>query len=492
MTISIDKAIDSAFKTLADFSDSFLFYSFNLNLSDGAGGVMPVAFPLILIWLFAAGVIFTVYFGFINLRLFKHSFDIVRGKFEEPKAEGQINNFQALMASLAATVGLGNIAGVAVAVSVGGPGATVWMIVMGFIGMSTKFAEVTAGVKYRHSFINDQGQKDISGGPMYYLQAGLANRGWPKFGKVLAVIFALCCIGGAFGGGNMFQANQTFVQFVNATGGDSSWLVGKGWLFGIVLAVMTGAVILGGIKSIARVSSVLVPGMALLYVLVGFYVLAVNYAAVPAALGTIFASAFSLKAGVGGLLGAILIGVKRASFSNEAGLGSAAIVQSCARTAEPARQGIASMMGPFLDTVVVCTMTALVIVVSGVYDGGAGMEGVSLTSRAFATAIPWAPQFLALTVFLFAYSTLIGWSYYGVKASTFIFGEHVVVEHTFKIAFCLCVVIGCAADLSNVIRFTDAMILSMAFPNIIGLYIMAPELKRELKSYLARMKSGVL
>jgi AGCS family alanine or glycine:cation symporter len=492
MTISIDQAIDAAFKGLADFSESFLFYSFNLNLSDGAGGVTAVAFPLILIWLFAAGVIFTLYFGFINLRLFKHSFDIVRGKFDEPKADGQINNFQALMASLAATVGLGNIAGVAVAVSVGGPGATVWMIAMGFIGMSTKFAEVTAGVKYRRCFTNKHGEKDISGGPMYYLQDALANRGWPRFGKILAVIFALCCIGGAFGGGNMFQANQTFVQFVNATGGEASWFAGKGWLFGIILAAMTGAVIIGGIKSIARVSSLVVPVMAVLYVLVGCFVLAVNYHALPAAVATIFTSAFSLEAGVGGLLGAILVGVKRASFSNEAGLGSAAIVQSCARTAEPVRQGIASMMGPFLDTVVICTMTALIIVVSGVYEGGQGMEGVSLTSRAFSTAIPWAPQFLAITVFLFAYSTLIGWSYYGVKAATFIFGERFSVEYVFKIAFCLCVVVGCAADLTNVIRFTDAMILSMAFPNIIGLYIMAPELKRDLKSYLARRKSGVL
>lgn len=490
--MSVDGQIDIVFKALADFSESILFYSFDLNLPNGAGEMVPVAFPVILIWLLAAGILFTLYFGFINLRLFKHSFDIVRGKHEEPKADGQINNFQALMASLAGTVGLGNIAGVAVAVSVGGPGATVWMIVMGFIGMSTKFTEVTAGLKYRRSFINEHGEKDISGGPMYYLQDAFSNRGLPRIGKILAVVFALCCIGGAIGGGNMFQANQTYIQFLNATGGEASWLAGKGWLFGIALALLTGLVIIGGIKSIARVSSVLVPVMAVLYVLAGFFVLAVNFEAVPGAIGTIFKAAFSLEAGLGGLLGTILVGIQRASFSNESGLGSAAIVQCCARTDEPVRQGIASMMGPFLDTVVICTMTALVIVVSGVYQSGQGMEGVELTSRAFATAIPGAPYFLAFTVFLFAYSTLIGWSYYGVKATTFIFGEHTWIENTFKISFCLFIIVGCASELSNVIRFTDAMILSMAFPNIIGLYVLAPEIKRDLKSYLARMKSGTL
>lgn len=487
--MNIDDLIDGLFRGLADFSEAVLFYSLKFDVPDAAGMMVTKEFPVILMWLAAAGVFFTLYLGFINLRLFKHSFDIVRGKYEEPEADGHLSNFKALMASLAGTVGLGNIAGVAVAVSIGGPGAVLWMVVMAFIGMSTKFAEVMMGVKYRLSFTNDKGEHDLSGGPMYYLRDGLAKRNMPRLGKVLAVVFSLCCIGGAIGGGNMFQANQTFNQFVTATGGpEASFLAGYGWLFGIGLAILTGVVIIGGIKSIANVSARLVPLMAILYFIAGMVVVFLHIDQVPAAFATIFREAFSPQAGFAGVIGGLLVGVQRASFSNESGLGSAAIVQSVARTAEPVRQGVASMMGPFIDTVVICTVTALVIIVTGVYQGGQGMAGVELTSSAFATTIPGAPILLAVTVFLFAFSTLIGWSYYGVKATTFIFGEHVAYETAFRLLFCLCIVVGCASELSNVIRFTDALILSMAFPNLIGLYIMAPEIKRDLKDYMARMK----
>ncbi len=487
--MNIDQQINDLFVRLADISEAVIFYSFNVSVP-ATDGPMDLAVPVILLWLAAAGIFFTFYYNFVNLRLFKHAFDVVRGKFEEPAATGQISNFQSLMASLAGTVGLGNIAGVAVAVSVGGPGATVWMVLMGFIGMSTKFTEVTAAVKYRRCFVNEDGKQDISGGPMYYLQDALAARGFPAIGKMLAVLFAVCLIGGALGGGNMFQSNQTYMQFLNATGGPgASFLDGYGWLFGIVLAIMTGVVIIGGIKSIARVSARLVPIMAILYMIAGLFVILMNIEHVPGAFATIFREAFTPAAGFGGFLGGILVGVKRASFSNEAGLGSAGIIQSCARTDIPVRQGVASMMGPFIDTVMICTMTALVIIISGVHQGGNGMEGVELTSRAFETAIPGAKYLLAFTVFLFAYSTLIGWAYYGVKGVTFIFGEHVWLENGFKVIFCLFVVIGCASDLTNVIRFTDAMILSMAFPNIIGLYILAPEIRKDLKAYIDRMKA---
>ena len=487
---TIDQHIDVLFKGLADISEAVLFYSLKFDVPNAAGEAVTKEFPLILLWLVAAGVFFTLYLGFANLKYFKHSFDIVRGKFDEPQADGQISNFQALMASLAGTVGLGNIAGVAVAVSIGGPGAVFWMIVMAFIGMSTKFAEVTAGVKYRHCFVNDDGQKDVSGGPMYYLQEIFTRRNMKPVGKILAVAFALCCIGGAIGGGNMFQANQTYTQFLNATGGpEVSFLAGKGWMFGVVLAILTGLVIIGGIKSIANVSSRLVPVMAVLYLIAGLFVLVMHAPEVPGAFMTILREAFTPQAGLAGVIGGMLVGVQRASFSNESGLGSAAIVQCCARTAEPVRQGIASMMGPFIDTVVICLITALVIVVTGVYEGGQGMAGVELTSNAFATSLPMATWFLAITVLLFAYSTLIGWAYYGVKSVTFLFGEHVWIEMTFKVVFCLFIIIGCASDLTNVIRFTDAMILSMAIPNLIGLYVMAPELKRDLKDYVSRMKA---
>ncbi|AEP09456.1 alanine/glycine:cation symporter family protein [Micavibrio aeruginosavorus] len=485
----IDKMIDSAFVGLADFFDKTLFYGLKFDLPGAAGEMVTKEAPLILIWLVMAGVIFTLYFRFVNLRLFKHSFDVVSGKFEEPGAPGQTTNFQALMASLAGTVGLGNIAGVAVAVSVGGPGAVFWMVVMGFIGMSTKFIEVAAGVKYRRVFINEEGKTDISGGPMYYLQDIFSARGLPAVGKFLAIVFAIFCIGGSLGGGNMFQANQTFIQFVNATGGpEASVLAGQGWLFGLGLAILTGIVIIGGIRSIANVSARLVPMMALLYVIAGLFVILMNYQHIPAALWSIIHDAFTPAAGLGAVVGGLLIGVQRASFSNEAGLGSASIIQSTARTNEPIRQGLAGMMGPFLDTIVICSVTALVITISGVYEGGQGMQGITLTAKAFSTAIPFADHFLALCVFLFAFSTMIGWGYLGVKASTFIFGEHILVENAFKLIFCGFIIIGCASDLSNVIRFTDSLILSMAIPNIIGLYIMAPEIKKDLQAYLAAGK----
>lgn len=487
--MNIDQAINGLFTGLANIAEAVIFYSFKVSVP-GTGGPVDLDVAVILLWLLAAGVFFTFYMNFVNLRLFRHGFDVVRGKHDEPAADGLISNFQSLMASLAGTVGLGNIAGVAVAVSLGGPGATVWMILMGFIGMSTKFTEVTAGVKYRRCFTNESGKSDISGGPMYYLQDCLSARGLPRLGRVLAIVFALCLIGGAIGGGNMFQANQTYTQFLNATGGpEVSFLAGQGWLFGVVLAILTGVVIIGGIKSIGRVAGVLVPVMAALYVLAALYVILAHAGQVPDAIVTILREAFTPAAGLGGLLGGLLVGVQRASFSNESGLGSAAIVQSCAKTNIPVRQGAASMMGPFIDTVVICTMTALVIVVTGVYEGGKGIAGVELTSRAFETAIPGAEYMLAVCVFLFAFSTLIGWAYYGVKGSTFIFGEHVWVENTFKVIFCFCIVIGCAAELGNVIRFTDAMILSMAFPNIIGLYILAPEIKRDLEAYIVRMRT---
>ena len=483
--MSKDSLINDTFSKLADISESIVLYSLDLGLTNAAGD--PIKVPLILLWLAAASVFFTFYFGFINIRYFKHSVAVAFNRHPEPDADGQISSFQALATSLSGTVGLGNIAGVAVAVTVGGPGAALWMAIMGMFSMSTKFIEVTLGVKYRHH-PDPEDRKKISGGPMYYLRDALNNRGIPYLGTVLATLFAVACICGAIGGGNMFQANQSFAQVLNVTGGAASWFYGRGWVFGLIMAAMVAVVIIGGIKSIASAASKIVPFMAGIYLLAGFIIIAMNLPALPGALGIIVTSAFSLQAGVGGFIGALLAGIQRATFSNEAGLGSAAIVHATAQTNIPAKQGIAGMMGSFVDTIVICMMTALIIVISGVYETTDGIAGVELTSAAMGSAVSWFPYVLALCVVLFAYSTLITWYYYGEKSLTFLFGEKRWVVLAFKLIFCAFVVIGAEAELRNVIRFSDAMFLSLGIPNIIGLYILAPEVKRDLKEYLQTLK----
>jgi AGCS family alanine or glycine:cation symporter len=478
--MGIDAQIDAFFKPISDHVFSFLFYSVPVLGQD---------VKLLLVWLFSAAVFFTFYLGFVNFRYFGHAVNIVRGKYDRKEDDGEINSFQALMASMAGTVGLGNIAGVAVAVSIGGPGAVFWMVVMGVLCMSSKFAEVTLGVKYRHHESKEH-PDSLSGGPMYFLKEGFAKRGQPVLGHILAVIFALACIGGAIGGANMFQANQAYQQLYVVTGGETGILADKAWLFGLGLAFITGIVIIGGIKSIANVSSRIVPIMALVYLGAGLVVIAMNYQGLPGAIVTIFSSALSLKAGAGAVLSGLLVGVQRAAFSNEAGLGSAAIVYSAARARHPVTQGMASMLGPFIDTVVICSTTGLMIVITGAYTAGQGMEGVELTSRAMSSAVSWFPYVLALSVFLFAYSSMITWAYYGVKCITFIFGQKDWLELAFKIFFCFCTVVGACATLDNLIGFTDALILSMAIPNILGLYVLAPEIKAELNDYIGKLKSG--
>ena len=468
-----DKLINDAIEPVSNKALEIVFYSID---------IYGESVPLILMWLVAASIFFSFYLKFVNVRLFKHAIDLLRGKHDKhAKGHGQINRLQALTTSLSGTVGLGNIAGVAVAISVGGPGAMVWMILMGFFGMSAKFAECTLGVKYRHE--TEDGK--MSGGPMYYLKEGFEKLGWNHLGPVFGAFFAVCCIGGAFGGGNMFQSNQAFKMVLDATTVDgTSFLDGKGWLFGLAMAALVGSVIIGGIKSIANVASRIVPAMAILYLLAGSMIIAFNFEQIDDAFKAIFAGAFSTQGMAGGFLGAIIQGVRRAAFSNEAGIGSASIAHAAVKTDSHISQGVVAMLGPFIDTVVICTMTALVIVISGVYVEGNGMEGVELTSRAFASVFSWFPYVLTIAVVLFAFSTMIAWSYYGLKAFTYLFGENNTSEMIYKIMFCFFVVIGSAAELGNVINFTDAMIFAMAIPNIIGLYILAPELKRDLRSYL--------
>ena len=476
----LDEKINTALKPILDTVTNFVFTSFD---------VAGVGIPFVLVWLILAATIFTLYFRFINLRAMGLGFKLIRGDFDDPNSVGEVSHFQALATALSGTVGLGNIAGVAIAVSLGGPGATFWMILAGLLGMSSKFIECTLGVKYRQE--NPDGS--VSGGPMYYLSRGLAERSdkLKGLGKVLAVMFAIFCIGGSFGGGNMFQANQSFLQLVTVTGGENSWFADKGWLFGMVVAAIVGMVIIGGIRSIARVTSKLVPFMAVIYVVTGLIIILMNYSVVPAAVASIVTGAFSPEGIAGGMVGVLFQGFKRAAFSNEAGVGSAAIAHAAVKTDVPVTEGLVALYEPFIDTVVICTVTALVIIVTGSYGTG-DASGVALTSMAFGSAISWFPIVLTVAVILFAFSTMISWSYYGLKAWGYLFGESKASSNTFKLLFLVFVVIGSSMQLGAVIDFSDAMIFAMAFPNIIGLYFLLPVVKKELNSYWKKYKSGEL
>lgn len=542
---SLSTRIDEAVAPVAKLFDSIVFYG--VKVTDG------VTLPIVLVLLGFTAVFLTIYFKFINLRGFGIALRTARGKYTPHDAPGEITHFQALSAALSATVGLGNIGGVAVAVGVGGPGATFWMIVMGLCGMTTKFAECTLGVKYREIMKNGT----VKGGGMYYLRDGLKERGLGGLGKVLALLFALFVIGGSFGAGNMFQANQAFSQMSNtfpALGGPSG--DGAVW-FGVAMAILTGLVILGGIVSIARVTSFLVPFMCGMYVIASLIIILGNIDALGSAFALIFSSAFSNEAVTGGVIGVLIQGVRRAAFSNEAGLGSAPIAHAAVKTNEPASEGFVALLEPFVDTVVVCTMSALVLVITGTWQisaevnpGGADLvkapgstevvrkleagqflhtrktdgdqleviglvngafeetekttgwvaksaitskSGVPVTSLAFASVMSWFPVVLSIAVFLFAFSTMISWSYYGQQGVMYLFsfvGEdkiHLPVI-LYKIVFCLLIIVGTSASLDNILMLSDAMVFAMVIPNLIGLYLLLPVIRRETERYLALVK----
>ena len=476
----IDQTINDFLTPVANAVDGFFMTAVPIPFIGSA--------PFIVLWLVVAATFFTFYFKFINLRSFGIGMKIIRGKYDTSGAIGEVTHFQALSTAVSGTVGLGNIAGVATAVSVGGPGATFWMIMAGLLGMSTKFVECTLGVKYRD--VHADGT--VAGGPMRYLSKGFAEKGMPGIGKSLAVLFAILCVGAALGGGNMFQANQSFSQLQNITGGAEGVLAGKGWLFGLVLATVTGVTIIGGIKSIARVTSKLVPIMGIIYIITGLIVIAMNGDQLLNAISQIVNGAFSPNAALGGVLGVMIVGFQRAAFSNEAGVGSAAIAHAAVKTDRPVTEGLVSLYEPFIDTVVVCTITALVIVITGSLGGAEGVQGIPLTSKAFASAVSWFPYVLTVAAVLFAFSTMISWSYYGVRAWTYLFGENKTQENIFKTIFMVFIVIGSSINLSAVIGFSFAMTLAMSFPNIIGLYLLAPVVKKELAEFMADVKSGVI
>ncbi|MEO9735450.1 MULTISPECIES: alanine/glycine:cation symporter family protein [Pseudomonadota] len=471
----IDETINTALAPLSNAVASTIFYS------------VPVAgtqFPLIVGWLVLAAAIFTVYFGFIQVRAFGHAISLVKGDYTQQNNSGEVSHFQALTTALSGTIGLGNIAGVAVALSIGGAGATFWMIVAGLLGMASKFTECTLGVRYRLELPDGT----ISGGPMYYLSEGLAERGKARLGRFLALFFSVCCVGGALGGGNMFQANQAFQQLVNVTGGNASPFADLGWLFGLIMAALVGFVIIGGITSIARVTEKIVPFMALLYVGICLFIIALNFDKLGWAVSQIIGGAFSAEGIAGGAVGALIQGFKRAAFSNEAGVGSSAIAHAAVKTDEPTTEGVVSLLEPFIDTVIICTMTALVIIFTGALDSG--LTGVELTSVAFGAELFLFPYLLALAVLLFAFSTMLSWSYYGLKAWTYMFGEGPLAANLFKSIFCVFVIIGASMSLGPVIDFSDAMIFAMSIANVIGLYILMPVVRKETKCYFAKLKAG--
>ena len=477
----VDETINAAFRPIAKAMSDFVFFSVQVGEAE---------LQLIVVWLIAGALFFTCYFRFISIRGFRHAIRIVLGKEDkEPKAPGEVSHFQALATAVSGTVGVGNITHVAVAVSIGGPGAAFWLMVAGFLGMASKFVECTLGVKYRQ--INADGT--VSGGPMFYLDQGLKGRNLPRLGKAMAWYYAICIMMGSIGVAAMFQANQAYVQFVNVTGGEDSFFDGRAWLFGTALAVLTALVIIGGIRSIARVTSKLVPFMALLYLTAALVVLAMNFTKLPWAIGAIVTGAFSPQGVTGGIVAVLILGFRRAAFSNEAGIGSSAVAHAAVRTKEPLTQGFVAMLEPFLDTVVICTMTALVITVT-VYDPAlvrdGAISGVELTSSAFASVLPWFPYILAVVVMLFAYSTMISWSYYGLEGFIYIFGAKRWAKVTFNTLFCLCVIVGCTTQLDAVLDFSDAMVFAMALANVLGLYLLAPVVKKDLDVYWRRYQGG--
>tara|TARA_R110001592_G_scaffold63118_5_gene193276 strand:+ start:3339 stop:4955 length:1617 start_codon:yes stop_codon:yes gene_type:complete len=506
--LTIDEKIEEKFKPFADVVSSVVFYPIS---------IVGIDVPIVVILLLSGALFFTLYFKFSNITLLGVAIRATNGKyddvdhnsvdemagdptpggniFETVKADGvigEVTHFQALTAALSATVGLGNIAGVAVAIAIGGPGATVWMILAGFLGMSTKLVEATLGVKYRE--VGADGK--IYGGPMYYLKKGLKEKNLAGLGKVLAVLYAIFVIGGSFGGGNMFQANQAAAQFKQL------FDIESGFIFGLVMATLVGVVIIGGIKRIGRVTEKIVPFMAIMFVGASLIILAMNFSIIPEAMVQIWDGAFKQTSVVGGLIGVMIVGFQRAAFSNEAGVGSASIAHAAVKTKFPASEGIVASIGPFVDTVIICSMTALVIVVTnlrsnlftyGNLDSKSNVllnatnepiNGVDLTSVAFDSAIPNFSILLTIAVILFAFSSMLSWSYYGIQGWTYLFGKGKLADITYKALFLVFVVIGASSTLGSVIEFSDAMIFAMVFPNIIGLLLLAPKVKVELARYL--------
>ena len=494
--MSLDAAIDKKFGEATGWFTGSVFSTITIN---------GYEVLWVILWLALGGVVTTLAFRFINIRAFPLAVRTVMGKYSSKSDPGEITHFQALSTAVSGTVGLGNIAGVAIGIAMAGPGVAFWLFLSGFLGMATKFAECTLGVKYRET----DPEKRIHGGAMMYLRKGFKDIGLGPVGVVLAVLFAVFCVFASFGGGNIFQINQATAQLLNVTGGSESFFADKQWLFGLIIAVVTGLVIIGGIQSISKVTSKLVPMMCVVYLVSAAIVLIVNAGHIPTAIQEIIREAFTPRAAVGGGMLAVFIwGMRRATFSNEAGIGSAPIAHAAAKTRMPASEGVVALLEPFIDTVVVCTMTSLVIVTSMYFDGDTGTYsihgqtftlgqeiegdsnafGIGLTSLAFETVNSGFKYMLFACVLLFAFSTLITWSYYGLQAWQFLFGRKKLVDLIYKVIFCMIIVVGASAKMGNAVDFSDASLFAMSIPNLIGVYVLMPVVFRELNKYLAYTK----
>lgn len=495
--VSSEEKMNSFFIPIVDAFGVVLFFdpfaAFNLydqHLYDNNGNQIkhPNGDPvkteiwLVVVLLIGSAVFFTFYFRFINVRAFGHAWKITFGQFTKKTDEGEVTPFQALSAALSGTLGLGNISLVAVAIAVGGPGATFWIIVAGLFGMTTKFVECTLGVKYRK--ISDTGE--VSGGPMYYLSAGLAKKGWQRSGKVLAVIFAIMCVGGTLGGGNMVQANQAFEMVKTTIPGTEEYAL---WI-GVVFAIAVGFVIVGGIKSIVRVTETMIPALVVVYCGFALIIIGMNISHMGEAVSLIINGAFAPDGMKGGFIGVMMMGFRRAAFSNEAGIGSASIAHSTSKTNKPVTEGMVSLLEPFIDTVVVCTMTALVLVFTGFATDPQGLNGSALTAAAFRSVFPWTDWVLLICIVLFAFATMISWSYYGMKSWAYLFGDKWWIKQSFNLLFLFCTVLGTVSSFGAVVDFSDMMILGMAFPNLIGLWVLKDEVKRELQKYWMERKQA--
>ncbi|MFD2566368.1 alanine/glycine:cation symporter family protein [Pseudotenacibaculum haliotis] len=486
-TQSLDQRIDQSFANATDWYTNAILYEIPITQN--------ISIPWVLIILVCGALYFSFYFRGINFRGFFTAINVVRGKYdhvdksdESDNDNGEVSHFQALTAALSATVGLGNIAGVAIALSIGGPGATFWMIVVGLLGMASKFVECTLGVKYRE--IDSDGT--VFGGPMYYLRNGLKELGIGKIGRVLSILFAIMCVGGSFGGGNMFQVNQAFKLFEYVTGGEESFIYGQGWIFGTVMAIFAGIVIIGGIKKIAKVTDKVVPVMVVVYVLAVLTILGMNFSQIPAAFEAIIQGAFNPEGIAGGLVGVMIQGFRRGAFSNEAGIGSSSIAHSAVKTNYAASEGLVALLEPFIDTVVVCTMTALALIITGQITAGNAVtfeQGAILTSKALESGISWFPYVLTVAVILFAFSSMISWSYYGYQSWSYLFGRKKRTGNIYKVIFCLFTIIGAAATLNSVVDFSDAMVFAMMVPNMIGLVLLAPKVIKELRRYKSAIQN---
>ena len=481
--MTIDQKIDAIVAPASDFlSNKIVFYPIHF-----LGGEIP----LIIIWLLIGGIVCVTATKCIPIWGFKHAVDVVTGKHkpaEDTVEEGEVSSFQALMTALSGTVGLGNIAGVAVAVTMGGPGALVWMVIAGLLGMALKFAEATLGVKYRK--VNLDGT--VSGGPMYYIMYGLTRMRLRWLALPLAIFFSIACIFEAFGGGNMFQINMATQQLIYITGGqDVSFFASNSWVFGLTIAIIVGVITIGGIKSIVKITEKIVPVMVCIYLLAGIIIIAINWANVPHAFYTILTQAVAPKAVEGGIIGCIIWGMRRSVQANEAGVGSAPIAYSAVQSKEPISQGFVSLLEPFIATVIICNLTGIIVVITQQYLKTPELTGAPLVSEAFASVFPFFPTLLAVVIILFALSTLISWSYYGIKAWSFLFGETQVAIKSFQVIFCIFIVIGSSMNMKSVIDFTDAMMFAMAVPNLIAIYIMLPIILKELKAYCIKYGVGI-